>query len=220
MHSGFLDHESASIRAPGRLAGKHNAPRLPPDTSVRTRLSGRYARRVDRPTRTPTRPSTEAWTTRRLLAWMGEAFTKKGLEAPRLQSELLLAHVIGCERLRLYMEADRPASPLERDQLRDLVSRALAHEPVQYLVGEGWFFSLPFHVDRRVLIPRPATETIVQHVLQHARVEPGFGGKTGEGAADCGCVYRLRVHCSGPGQEPDGGKDRRHGYFCGSTGSR
>jgi release factor glutamine methyltransferase len=139
----------------------------------------------------PPRPSThskEAWTTRRLLAWIGEALTRKGLDSPRLQAELLVAHVIGCERLRLYMEADRPASPLERDKLRDLVGRALNHEPVQYLVGEAWFFSLPFFVDRRVLIPRPATETIVGQVLQHARVEPGFGGKSGEGVllADIG----------------------------------
>src|SRR6185295_16304457 len=99
----------------------------------------------------------------------------------RLQAELLMAHVLGCERLRLYMDADRPASPLERSALRDLVGRALGHEPVQYLTGEAWFFSLPFKVDRRVLIPRPATETIVEHVLQHARAEAGFGGKTGEG---------------------------------------
>ncbi len=107
---------------------------------------------------------------------MADAFTKRGLDPPRLMAELLMAHVIGCERLRLYMEQDRPAAPLERQTLRDLVARALKHEPVQYLVGEAWFFSLPFHVDKRVLIPRPASETIVQHVLQHARIEPGFGG--------------------------------------------
>src|SRR5688500_1852362 len=105
---------------------------------------------------------------------MADAFAKKGLDSARLMAELLMAHVIGCERLKLYMEPERPATPLERQQLRDLVGRALKHEPVQYLTGEAWFFSLPFKVDRRVLIPRPATETIVQHVLQHARVEPGF----------------------------------------------
>lgn len=114
------------------------------------------------------------WTTRSLLQWMAEAFREKGVESPRLSAELLLAHVIGCDRLRLYMEADRPATPLERESLRGLVARALKHEPVQYLVGEAWFFSLPFHVDRRVLIPRPCTEAIVEHVLQHARAEPGF----------------------------------------------
>ncbi len=106
---------------------------------------------------------------------MTEAFTRQGLDSPRLLAELLLAHVIGCDRLRLYMDADRPASELERSTLRDLVARALRHEPVQYLVGEAWFFGLPLRVDRRVLIPRPATETIVEHVLRHARASPAPG---------------------------------------------
>lgn len=133
-------------------------------------------------------PTEPAWTTRRLLAWIAEALSKRGIESPRLCAELLLAHVIGCDRLRLYMEADRPATPLERENLRGLVARALEHEPVQYLVGEAWFFGLAFRVDRRVLIPRPASETIVEEVLQHARAEGGFGGVKGEGVvlADIG----------------------------------
>jgi release factor glutamine methyltransferase len=106
---------------------------------------------------------------------MGEAFTKQGLESPRLLAELLMAHVLGCERLKLYMDADRPASPLERQTLRELVSRALKHEPIQYLVGEARFFGLDFRVDKRVLIPRPATETIVEHVLQDYRARHGPG---------------------------------------------
>jgi release factor glutamine methyltransferase len=105
---------------------------------------------------------------------MAAAFTEKGLDSPRLCAELLLARVIGCDRLRLYMDADRPAAPLEREALRGLVGRALKHEPVQYLVSEAWFFSLPFGVDKRVLIPRSCTETIVEHILQHHRAEPGF----------------------------------------------
>jgi len=94
---------------------------------------------------------------------------------------VLMAHVLGCERLRLYMDPDRPASPLERDQLRDLVRRALDHEPIQYLTGQAWFCGYPFAVDRRVLIPRPCTRTIVDHVVRHARAEPGFGGREGTG---------------------------------------
>lgn len=109
------------------------------------------------------------WTTKELLNWMSGAFKERGLDSPRLCAELLLAHTLGCERLRLYMEADRPALPEEREKLRELVGRALKQEPVQYLVGEAWFFGLPLHVDRRVLIPRPATETIVEHALQHLR---------------------------------------------------
>ena len=111
---------------------------------------------------------------------MAEAFTDRDLDSPRLSAEMLLAHTIGCDRLRLYMDADRPATPLERAALRDLVARALKHEPIQYLVGEAWFFGLPFAVDHRVLIPRPCTETIVERVLQHARSRPGFGGPEGD----------------------------------------
>ncbi len=111
---------------------------------------------------------------------MNDAFTSKGIDSPRLSAEMLLSHVIGCDRLRLYTEADRPASPLERQALRDLVARALKNEPIQYLIGDAWFFGLIFTVDRRVLIPRPCTEAIVERVLQHARSRPGFGGTDGD----------------------------------------
>ena len=112
---------------------------------------------------------------------MTDAFKKKGMDSPQLQARLLMSHVIGCDDMRLFLDPDRPASDLERGQLRDLVGRALKDEPVQYLIGEWRFFGLPFKVDKRVLIPRPSTETIVEHVLQHTRVEAGFGGKAGEG---------------------------------------
>lgn len=112
----------------------------------------------------PTPPDT--WTTRRLLAWMSEHFQAKSVDSPRLVGEMLLAHVISCDRMRLYMDVDRPASREELTQLRALVARAAQHEPVQYLVGHGWFFSREFEVNRSTLIPRPATETLVEHVLQ------------------------------------------------------
>ncbi|MEL6328875.1 MAG: peptide chain release factor N(5)-glutamine methyltransferase [Planctomycetota bacterium] len=118
----------------------------------------------------PTAPA-EPWTTRRLLQWIGGALAERGIDSPRLCAEMLVSHVIGCERLRLYMDPDRPAAPDERDTLRDLVRRALTHEPIQHLVGEAWFFGLPFNSDGRALVPRPSTETIVEHVLQLARSE-------------------------------------------------
>ncbi|MFG0326513.1 MAG: peptide chain release factor N(5)-glutamine methyltransferase [Phycisphaerales bacterium JB037] len=114
-------------------------------------------------------PADQTWTTRRLLAWMHQAFEARELDSPRLMAELLLSHVIGCDRLRLYMDTDRPASPLERQTLRELVARALNNEPVQYLVGQAYFFGIPFKVAPGVLIPRPSTETIIDHVLHHAR---------------------------------------------------
>jgi release factor glutamine methyltransferase len=103
---------------------------------------------------------------------MTKAFEAKDLDSPRRMAEMLLAHIIGCDRLRLYMDTDRPATPIERETLRDLVRRALSHEPIQYLVGEESFFGMTFHVDKRVLIPRPSTQTLVDEVLNHARKNP------------------------------------------------
>ena len=114
------------------------------------------------------------WTTRRLLNWTTEHFTKKGIDSPRLSAEMLLSHVLEVSRIKLYTDQDRPASELERAAFRELVERAAKHEPVDYLVGKAPFFSLMFKVNPSVLIPRPSTETIVEHVLQHARRTPGF----------------------------------------------
>ncbi len=102
---------------------------------------------------------------------MGEFFARKDLDSPRLCAELLLAHVIGCERMRLYMDTDRPATPQELTQLRALVERAGRHEPIQYLLGEAWFFTRCFTVTPATLIPRPSTERIVEEILQRLRAE-------------------------------------------------
>ncbi len=116
----------------------------------------------------------QPWTTRRLLAWTTDYFTRKKIDSPRLCAEMLLAHVLGVARLKLYMDPDRPASELERSAFRELVERAVRHEPVDYLVGQAPFMSMMFAVNPAVLIPRPSTETLVEHVIQHARRTPGF----------------------------------------------
>ena len=115
----------------------------------------------------------ETWTTRRLLEWMTGHFEAKGIDSPRVVAEMLLSHIIGCERMRLYMEVDRPAEPLELASLRELVARAARHEPAQYLVGHAWFFSRQYAVTRSVLIPRPSTETLVEYVIRWCRATPG-----------------------------------------------
>ena len=102
---------------------------------------------------------------------MGQFFARKQIDSPRLCAELLLAHVLGCERMRLYMDTDRPASAAELTRLRALVERAGRHEPIQYLLGEAWFFTRPFAVTPATLIPRPSTERIIEEVLQRLRSE-------------------------------------------------
>ena len=134
------------------------------------------------------RSTEQVWTVRRLLDWTASHLERQGIDQPRLAAEMLLAHVLQTQRIKLYMDMDRPASPLERAAYRDLVEKAAAHHPVQYLVGRAWFFSLDFEVNAAVLIPRPCTETIVEHVIQHCRRAPGFANPliadigTGSGA--------------------------------------
>lgn len=141
----------------------------------------------------------QTWTTRTLLSWMTEAFTKATLDSPRLMAEMLLSHALGVGRLDLYTGADRPASEEERTRLRALVARALRHEPVQYLTGEAWFFSLAFKADRRALIPRPSTETIVETVLQDARRRFPVTTDAPNPAAAGAPALRIADVCTGSG---------------------
>lgn len=114
--------------------------------------------------------SNDTWTTRRLIRWMSGHFESKQVDAPRVVAEMLLSHVIACDRMRLYMEADRPAAPHEREALRELVRRAGEHEPVQYLVGKASFYGMELAVDDSTLIPQPCTEDLVTAVLEHLKV--------------------------------------------------
>lgn len=123
----------------------------------------------------PAGPGGETWTTRRLVRWIDGHLSAKGVDSPRVCAEMLLSHVLGCERMRLYMDADRPASADELDRLRALVVRAARHEPVQYLVGEAWFWSKRFVVGPATLIPRPATEHLVEEAVAAMRAAGAAG---------------------------------------------
>ena len=130
-----------------------------------------------------------SYTIRKLLHLTTQFFEQKGVDPPRLCAEMLLAHVMRCKRLELYMYADKPVADVERTALRNLVKRAAEHEPVDYLVGKAPFFSMMLKVDKRVLIPRPSTETLVEHVIRHARITPGFKAPTiADVCTGSGCI--------------------------------
>lgn len=92
-------------------------------------------------------------------------FEKQGVESPRLTIELLLAHLLKKKRLELYLEFERELDEPTLEQLRAMVKRRAAGEPLQYITGEAEFCGLKFAVDRRVLIPRPETELLVEAAL-------------------------------------------------------
>jgi len=91
-----------------------------------------------------------------------EFLTAKGVRSPRLQIELLLAHVLEVPRLKLYLDFDRVLKERELETLRELVRRRGAREPLQRIVGSTSFCGLEFTLDREVLIPRPESELLAE----------------------------------------------------------
>ncbi len=107
----------------------------------------------------------DLWTPLKLLAWTQPFFAGKGVDAPRLTAELLLAHALGCDRVRLYLDFDKPLGDPELARYRELVKRRAGGEPTAYLTGAREFFGHRLAVDPRVLIPRPETEQVVELAL-------------------------------------------------------
>jgi release factor glutamine methyltransferase len=105
--------------------------------------------------------SESEWTVGRLLTWTTGWLGERGSESPRVDAEVLLAHVRDCQRIMLYTAFNEVVPEPERARLRELVRRRGAGEPVAYLVGSKEFFSLPLAVSADVLVPRPETEGLV-----------------------------------------------------------
>jgi len=94
------------------------------------------------------------------------AITAAGCQTPRLDAEVLLAHVLGVRREQLIMDpALRVQGPAVRAYQDAVRRRAVGREPVAYIVGERGFRHLQIGVDRRALIPRPETELLVEAAL-------------------------------------------------------
>ncbi len=109
----------------------------------------------------------ETWTILKVLQWTTGYFAGKGIEQPRADAEVLLAHVLRLERIQLYLRFDQP---LKRDELaayKELLRRRALREPTQYITGRQEFWSLEFNVDPSVLIPRPETEILVERASDY-----------------------------------------------------
>jgi release factor glutamine methyltransferase len=111
----------------------------------------------------------QTWTIEAIVRWATDDFRGRGIDSPRLDAELLLAHALGATRMQLIVDSKRPLSPPELGRFRDLVKRRRVREPVAYLLGEREFYGRKFRVDKRVLVPRPDTETLVEVALKRTR---------------------------------------------------
>lgn len=129
-----------------------------------------------------TAPTDDVWTVQRILQWTTDFLKQKQVESPRLESELLLAHARGCQRIRLYTDLLSPLTDDERIRMREFVKRRANREPLSYITGQREFYGRNFFVGKGVLIPRPETETLIDIGLeripaqQSSRIcEVGFG---------------------------------------------
>ncbi len=131
-----------------------------------------------------------------MLAWGAE---RVRYVAPRLGAEVLLGHVLGVSRAHLLAQPERILTPAEQVAYERLVERCAQGEPLFYLTGHREFYGLDFLVDRRVLIPRPETELLVEQALSvispsSVVVDVGTGS---------GCIaVTLAVCLSGPHPPP------------------
>lgn len=117
------------------------------------------------PSPTSERHQTE-WTIRALLEWTERHFQQKGVESPKLEAQLLLAHALECRRTELYVRWDEVVGEEKRSRFRDLIRRRLDGCPVHYLLGQREFFLMTLEVTPAVLIPRPETELLVTEALR------------------------------------------------------
>jgi release factor glutamine methyltransferase len=107
----------------------------------------------------------ERWTVREVLDWTRGYLRRGGVEAARLEAEILLAHALQVERLELYLHPDRALSETERQRFRELIQERRRGVPLQYLLGEVEFFDCRLKVSPAALIPRAETEELVERMV-------------------------------------------------------
>ncbi len=131
-------------------------------------------------TATPRTPlETSLASVRQALHWAAQTLSGAAIPSPRLDAEVLLAHVVGCDRGWLYARPEFYLTREQREAFESAVQRRTHREPVPYIVGHREFYGLDFMVDARVLIPRPETELLVERTIEAAgQMEQAQGNLT------------------------------------------
>ncbi len=136
-------------------------------------------------------------TVRDALAWAARWLSASEVPSPRLDAEVLLAHVLGWRRARLYAVPEFRLTEAQRQTFLAFAERRRRHEPVPYITGHREFYGLDFVVDRRAMIPRPETELLVERALEsltHVKVEAGALTAADVGTGNGIVAICLAVH--------------------------
>src|SRR3954447_23327416 len=138
----------------------------------------------------------ERWSVGGLTGGTPDFLKKKGSESPRLDAEVLLAFVLGWERVQLYTHYEDEVGEKDKARYRELIRRRAEGSPVAYLVGKKEFYSLSLAVSPAVLIPRPDTEFVVVEFLNRFKgvdspraVDVG----TGSGCIPLACTHQHKT---------------------------
>jgi release factor glutamine methyltransferase len=118
----------------------------------------------------------------------GEFLAKRGVDSPRLQAELLLAHALGLPRMKLYLGFDRELAGPELDAVRGFVKRRGDREPLQHIVGSTSFCGLEMTVTPDVLIPRPETELLAVRAVKFLQSRGTVAAKVLDFGTGSGCL--------------------------------
>lgn len=135
------------------------------------------------------------WTIKKLLLWTTHYFQEHHLDSPRLDAELLLAHVLHKQRIYLYTDFDLIVEPSELSLYREYIKKRVSGVSTAAIIGEKEFMGLTFKVNEDVLIPRPDTETWLEKVIQYHRNEQGLHVAdlgTGSGAILLSFLYYCK----------------------------
>jgi release factor glutamine methyltransferase len=114
--------------------------------------------------------------------------TRKGVESPRLQAELLLAHLLRLPRMQLYLRFEQLLDTAQVDALRELMRRRGQREPLQHIVGGTSFCGLDLIVGPQVLIPRPETEMLAEQAWQWLSAHPSGSSSALDFGTGSGCI--------------------------------
>ena len=128
------------------------------------------------------------------LAQAATRLANQGVESPRFDAEILLAHALGLNRAAVLSRPEQRLTPKQLTRYRDLVARRGDREPLAYIVGQREFFGLDLMVDPRVLIPRPETELLVEHALEIAKRQAAPLRIADVGAGSGAIAVALAVH--------------------------
>lgn len=122
------------------------------------------------------------------INYSSELLKERKINDARLNIELILCHVLNCNRTDLYLNFDKPLAKVEVKNFKEILLRRLKYEPLQYILGKVSFYGIDFLVNKNVLIPRQETELLVEKILEDIKKSDNKKVSIFEIGTGSGCI--------------------------------